>query len=142
MRNSSYSFLFIQNFKRIRFDFFLHKSTKYTIYSNGLQIDSMFPHQTKHYIFMVEYVFMCLILNSSLYLTTGNIYLKATTMRIIKRFMLRFAQYALWTQNWILVSNQILLHTLLDFGSEKRMQKCCLLHLVAKLRCSFFFDDV
>ena len=94
MRNSSYSFLFIQNFKRIRFDFFLHKSTKYTIYSNGLQIDSMFPHQTKHYIFMVEYVFMCLILNSSLYLTTGNIYLKATTMRIIKRFMLRFAQYA------------------------------------------------
>ena len=43
---------------------------------------------------MVEYVFMCLILNSSFYLTTGNIYLKATTMRIIKRFMLRFAQYA------------------------------------------------
>ena len=43
---------------------------------------------------MVEYVFMCLILNSSFYLTTGNIYLKATTMRIIKRFTLRFAQYA------------------------------------------------
>ena len=94
MRNSSYSILFIQHFKRIRFDVFFHKSTKYTIYSNGLQIDSMLPHQTKHYIFMVEYVFMCLILNSSFYLTTGNIYLKATTMRIIKRFTLRFAQYA------------------------------------------------
>ena len=73
---------------------FFHKSTKYTIDSNGSQIDSMFLHQTKHYIFMVEYVFMCLILNSSFYLTTGNIYLKATTMRIIKRFMVRFAQYA------------------------------------------------
>ena len=132
MRNSSYSFLFIQNFKRIRFNVVFHKSTKYTIYSNGLQIDSMPSHQTKHYIFMVEYVFMCFILNSSVYLTTGNIYLKATTMRIIKRFMLRFAQYApLKTKLDTSIKSNLVTY-LIRFWKREANAKMCFVALCCK----------